>query len=564
VSTFTTEMFTAAPVLGKGLVTGEPHAPVRHTWAEVHCAARRMAGSLAQAGVRPGDSIAILAGEPVDIAPLIQAVWMRGASVTMLHQPTPRADLVVWLQNALTVLAMIGAHTVLVGPPFGPAAAVLIENGISVHAVEALSGGSPIEPFDGAEEDIAFLQLTSGSTGIPKAVAISHRNLDQTIRAMAAATKVDATTDVMVNWLPLFHDMGMIGFLVAPMAVGVEAVCITPTEFLTSPLVWPALITKYGGTMTAAPNFAYTVLARRLHHAADNAYDLSSLRFVLNGAEPIDITTVTTFLESAGRFGLKETAMVAGYGMAEATLAVSFTNPGDTITVDTVDTQAIETAARAMPSKGKDTRSFVKLGSPLPGIEFRVVDEDGSALQHRQIGELAIRGVAVTRSYVTPAGRQIALDADGWLATGDLGYRTETGEIVVCGRKKDMIIVAGRNIFPTDIERVAGRVDGVRPGNAVAVRLTSPAQRESFAVAVESYAHNDSRETRRIMNEVSRAVFAEIGVSPRLVVVTRPGALPKTPSGKLRRSETYSIIEAELEELDRSLDRTGARIELSA
>ncbi len=266
----------------------------------------------------------------------------------MLHQPTPRADLVVWLQDTLTVLAMIGADTVLVGEPFGPAAAVLIENGISVHPVAALSEGSPVEPVDSAEEDIALLQLTSGSTGIPKAVAISHRNLDQTIRAMAEAAKVvDPTTEVMVNWLPLFHDMGLIGFLVAPMAVGVESVCITPTEFLKSPLLWPALITKYGGTMTAAPNFAYTVLARRLNHAADDAYDLSSLRFVLNGAEPIDNTTITTFLESAGRFGLKETALIAAYGMAEATLAVSFTNPGDTISVDSVDTQAIETAARA-------------------------------------------------------------------------------------------------------------------------------------------------------------------------------------------------------------------------
>jgi fatty-acyl-CoA synthase len=564
VSAFTTEMFTAAPVFGKGMVTGEPHAPVRHTWAEVHCTASRMAGSLAKAGVGPGDSVAILAGEPVDIAPLIQAVWMRGGSVTMLHQPTPRTDLAIWVENTLTILAMIGARTVLVDARFGPAAAVLVENGISVHAVEALADGSPIAPYDSGEEDIAFLQLTSGSTGIPKAVAISHRNLDETIRTMAAAAKADPTTDVMVTWLPLFHDMGMIGFLVAPMRLGIEAICITPMEFLRSPLLWPALITKYRGTMTAAPNFAYEVLARRLHHAADDAYDLSSLRFVLNGAEPIDSTTITTFLESAGRFGLKETALVAAYGMAEATLAVSFTNPGETITIDTVDTHGVETAGWARASRGKNTRSFVKLGAPLPGIELRVVGEDGSVRRHRQIGEFAIRGVAVTRRYVTLAGSQSALDADGWLATGDLGYLTETGEIVVCGRKKDMIIVAGRNICPTDIERAAGRVDGVRSGNAVAVRLTSPEQRESFAVAVESHAHDNSQEKGRIMNEVSKAVFAEIGVSPRLVAVTGPGTLPKTPSGKLRRSATYSIIEAELEELDRSLALTGSRIERSA
>ena len=219
---------------------------------------------------------------------------------------------------------------------------------------------------------------------------------------MAAVTKIDPTTDVIVNWLPLFHDMGMIGFLVGPMAVGVEAVCITPTEFLTSPLLWPALITKYGGTMTGAPDFAYALLARRLHHAPDDAYDLSSLRFVLNGAEPIDASTIATFLRAAGRFGLRQTALVAAYGMAEATLAVSSTIPGDTITVDTVDTEVIETSALAQPGEGNDTRSFVKLGFPLPGIELRVVDEDGSILEHRRIGELKIRGAAVTRRYSPP------------------------------------------------------------------------------------------------------------------------------------------------------------------
>ena len=168
-SAFTTEMFTAAiRFSARGLVTGEPHAPVRHTWAEVHCTASRMAGSLAKAGVGPGDSVAILAGEPVDIAPLIQAVWMRGGSVTMLHQPTPRTDLAIWVQNTLTVLAMIGAHTVLVGAPFGPAAAVLIENGISVHAVEALSDGNPIEPYDSAEETSPSCNSPPGRPGSRK------------------------------------------------------------------------------------------------------------------------------------------------------------------------------------------------------------------------------------------------------------------------------------------------------------------------------------------------------------------------------------------------------------
>jgi len=545
-SKFTDEVFGAARASDKGLVTGEPREPLRRTWSEIHDIARRMAGSLASAGVNPGDAVGLLIGEPASIAPVIQAVWMRGASVTMLHQPGPRADLRAWAEDTFAVIQMVGAKVVVVGDLFSPTIPFFEAQGIHPASAETLADNAPIEPVECGEDDIAFLQLTSGSTGIPKAVAISHGNLHANSTAMLSASKLDPQIDVAVSWLPLYHDMGMIGFMVLPMQVGMEAVCATPAEFLRSPRVWPMLISKYRGTMTAGPNFAYALLARHLRAASDGQFDLSSLRFALSGAEPIDHATVEGLLASGARFGLGRTALVGAYGMAEATLGISFSEAGEGMRFDAVDQAAIELKSHAAISTDGPARHLALLGKPLPGMEIMVGDTVSAAAKPRMVGEIKIRGGAVSRYYLTPDGRQPLFGDDGWFRTGDMGYVTDAGDVVVCGRLKDMIIVAGRNIFPGDIERAACRVEGVRPGNAVAVALSGSGIREEFAVVVESDDSADTEASGRIKHEVANAVYAAFGVSPRLVSVVAPRTLPKTPSGKPRRSATISIVETEL------------------
>jgi fatty-acyl-CoA synthase len=550
VSKFTDQVFNVAPTFGKGLITGEPHAAMRRSWADIHLIAQRIAGSLAKAGVVHGTRVAILVGDPADIAPLVQAIWLRAGTVIILHQPTARADRAMWVGDTAAVLEMIGARIVVVGEPFAPVMMpILRERGLCVLNVKSLGNAQAIEEIGSLEEDIALLQLTSGSTGVPKAVAVTHANLKAHCAAATSEVELSPSRDVMINWLPLFHDMGFVGFMISSMWAGVEAVCVTPSDFLKQPLLWPMLITKYRGTFTAGPNFAYSLLSRRLAQAPDGEFDLSTLRVALNGAEPVDIDTISEFLDAGRRFGLQETALTAGYGMAEATAAVSFTRLREPIAVDTVDMQDLELKKLASPAAGNGSRALVRLGPPLYGTEVRVVDEALRALPARSVGEIEIRGESVAQKYVTTVGECPALGVDGWLATGDLGYLTETNEVVVCGRKKDMIIVSGRNISPTDIERVATRVDGIRPGNAVAVRLSSPGRREEFAVAVETHAYDDPAEAARIRREVSNLVYDEIGVGPRVVVVTRRGTLPKTPSGKLRRSEALALVERELDVL---------------
>ena len=228
--------------------------------------------------------------------------------------------------------------------------------------------------------------------------------------------------------------------------------------------------------------------------------------------------------------------------MAETTVAVSFSDCGAGLVVDEVDADLLAVLHRAVPaSKGK-TRRLATLGRPLKGLEARVVDEDGNILPARGVGVLQVRGESVTLGYETVAGFVAAQDDRGWYDTGDLGYLTEAGHVVVCGRVKDVIIMAGRNIYPTDIERAAARVSGVRPGSAVAVRLDAGHPRETFAVAVESNHWQEPAEVRRIEQEVAHEVVAEVDVRPRNVVVLEPGSIPKTPSGKLRRAHTLALV----------------------
>ena len=542
-SRFTDTMYRNACSSTNGMVTGEPHHPVRHTWGEVHEKARRAAGGLAAAGVGHGEAVGVLAGAPVEIAPTAQGVWMRGATVTMLHQPTPRTDLLLWAEDTTTVIDMIDARVVIVSDPFMAAVPVLENAGIRVVTVEQLLAGDPTDPVETGEDDLAMMQLTSGSTGSPKAVQITHRNLVSNAEAMFVGAQYNVDTDVIVSWLPLFHDMGMTGFLTVPMYFGAELVKITPMDFLRDTLLWARLIDKYKGTMTAAPNFAYALFAKRLRKQAQpGQFDLSTLRWALSGAEPVEPADVEDLCEAGAPFGLKPDAILPAYGMAETTVAVSFSECGAGLVVDEVDADLLAVLRRAVPAAKGNTTRLATLGPLLDGLEARVVDEVGNLVPTRGVGVIELRGEPLTPGYITVGGFVPTQDEQGWYDTGDLGYLTENGHIVVCGRVKDVIIMAGRSIYPTDVERAAGRVEGVRPGCAVALRLDAGHSRESFAVAVESNAFEDPAQVRRIKHQVAHEVVAEVDMRPRNVVVLGPGTIPKTPSGKLRRAHSVSLV----------------------
>jgi fatty-acyl-CoA synthase len=541
-SVFTRAVLDAAASSSGCLTAGTVLDPERLTWLDVHEAAKRMGTGLAARGVGPGGSVAVLATDAADVAPLAQAVWLRGAALTMLQLPTPRSDLAVWLADTVRAIRLVKADLIVVDDRF--ATMQFAAGEMAVATVASLRANDPAEfDTDPDESDIALRQLTSGSTGMPKAVQISHANLNASAIALSEGVDLDVEKDVLVSWLPLSHDMGMIAFVCVPMQLGLEIVVVSPEEFLRRPISWAELISKHRGTITSGPNFAYSVLARVMEGADPDALDLSSLRVAVNGAEPIDHRDIAKFVAAGERFGVGPSVMMPAYGLAEATLVVSLGAPRTPAVIDEVSRRAVAEAHLAQPAgvnhDPTDLRHVVCLGLPVTGMQVRVTG-GGMTLPPRAIGAIELRGPTVATSYLTSTGVVSLAREDGWFDTGDLGYLDERMRLHVCGRSKDVIVLAGRNLYPHDIERAAETVDGVRKGCVIAVRIDD--DREGFAVLAEVRNADDEESRQRLSREIGVQVSRQVGHLPRQVLVFPSGTLPKTPSGKLRRNSARALL----------------------
>jgi fatty-acyl-CoA synthase len=327
--------------------------------------------------------------------------------------------------------------------------------------------------------------------------------------------------------------MGLIGMLTTPMVTGFDLAIAPPQDFLAAPADWMRWMSEYRATLACGPNFAYALAARALRRVDD--LDLSQWRLALNGAEPIDPGAVEAFLETGAKHGLKASAAFCVYGMAEATLAISFPEPGSGMSIDTVDRTTLEHERYAAEAtRPEDARRLALLGRPLRGLEVRVCDPDtGAPRSDREVGELELRGNSVTPGYWQRDDVTRATFRDDWLRTGDLGYLVD-GQVVVCGRIKDVIIVGGRNVFPEEIERACASVEGVRPGNVIAFGTDTRRGKEGIVVVAETRADSDA--PLRVRDEVVDQVCDVVGIPPHEVILVQAGSLPKTSSGKLQRS----------------------------
>jgi fatty-acyl-CoA synthase len=521
-------------------VTGDTDSAAYSTepveWARIHDDARAMAAELQARGVEPGHSVSVIGPTSRDLVTAIQAVWLAGGCLVMLPLPMRMGSIEEFVEQTRARISNAESRIVIADgqllafmtpEPTDPPMITLDE----LRAAVATRGSDAYLRVPDDPNALAILQFTSGSTADPKGVMLPQRCVTANIDAIDEALVIDYDLDRAASWLPLYHDMGLIGMLTIPMTTGTDLVLAGPQDFLAAPARWAQWISDFHCSITAGPNFSYALSARAMRRGGD--LDLSQWRVALNGAEPIEPSAVEDWLAAGARHGLRVGTAFCAYGMAESTVGVTFPEPGKGMFVDAVDARVLETDRYAAPldHSAPGARRLPCLGRAIRGLELRVVDpETGVPLRDREAGELEVRGTSVTPGYFRNERATAEVFHDDWLRTGDLGYLFD-GELVICGRLKDVIIVGGRNVFPEDIERAAAGVEGVRAGNVIAFGSPGRRGRESVVVVAETRADDATT----VRDAVAASVTDAVGVAAEVVLV-RPGSLPKTSSGKLQRS----------------------------
>jgi fatty-acyl-CoA synthase len=534
-----TQRFEAA-AQGTGEVTfvsGDDH--VTAPWSEVHDDAKRVAVALQARGIGPGKHVAILGPTTRELVTTMHAVWLTGGTMVCLPLPMRLASIEEFVNQTRSRVTKADAALLVVDSQLADfiTDAPGDPDRVDLDALMADAANRSSSDWVRPEQDpdsLAIIQFTSGSTSEPKGVMLPHHTILANLDAAASIGGLRLDSDVFISWLPLYHDMGLVGLLLLPMTHGARLVLGAPQDFTARPSRWMQWIHDYDGTVTAGPNFAYALAARGLRRAKETL-DLSSLRIALNGAEPVDPASVRALLEAGERHGMQPSSVFPAFGMAEVAIAGTFPPVGRGLRTDPVDLRLLETERRAVPAEpdAEGTREFVCLGVPVPGLEIQVVDPgSGEPVGEREVGELEIRGTSVTPGYYRNPEATEELFRNGWMRTGDLAYLIDGGELVLCGRIKDVIIVGGRNIFPEDVERAVAEVDGVRPGNVIAFGTEGRRGQEAMIVVAETKGDPSDDMTRNI-KEAARAVS---GLPPSDVVLVPAGTLPKTSSGKLQRS----------------------------
>ncbi len=505
--------------------------------------ARALAGGLRDAGVRKGDTVALMLPTGYDFLRSFQGILIAGAVPVPIYPPARLDRLDEYARRQSAILADAGVRILITIRKAMPIATLLRGSVASLTrattAEDLIGVGATWEHPEGSGDDPAFIQYTSGSTGHPKGVLLTHANLMANIRAIGAGLEA-RPTDVGVSWLPLYHDMGLIGSWLFCMAGGLPIALLSPLAFLSRPERWLWTFHERRGSLSAAPNFAYELCARRIADAAIEGLDLSSWRCALNGAEPVNPETLERFAKRFAPYGFRRESFMPVYGLAENSVGLCFPPVGRGPRIDRVARAPFTDAHRALAAPEDETAPlrFVSVGTALPEHEVRILDEVGAVVAERTVGRLVFRGPSMTAGYFKNPEATAAMTApDGFLDSGDLAYVVE-GEVYVTGRRKDLIIKAGRNLVPQEIEEIASSVEGIRKGCVVAFGAPSETLGTESLVVVAETRREDAAGRDALATLVTERVADAVGAPPDAVVLVAPGAVPKTSSGKIRRQET--------------------------
>lgn len=509
--------------------------------------ARRVATGLRQAGVTAGDRVAIMLPTEADFLYAFFGALYAGGVPVPLYPPVRMSHIEEHLRRQTGILKNAGA-TVFITLPAGLRLATLIKPLVPtlrlVTTLDSVRSDQPATQAPVKGNDPAVIQYTSGSTGDPKGVVLSHANILANIRAMGTAMSV-GPDDVFVSWLPLYHDMGLIGAWLGSLYFGTPIAMMSPLQFIVRPESWFWAIHRYRGTVTAAPNFAFELCLQSIDDATIEGVDLSSLRLAVCGAEPVSPSTLRRFSVKFAQYGFDTNALAPSYGLAENTVGLTCPPPGRGMVVDRIDRSVLDRDGKAVPASPTDENAveIVACGRPLPGHQVRILDATGREAPDRQEGSLQFRGPSATQGYLNSDAQTRALFDGYWLNTGDLGYFAD-GDVFITGRDKDLIIRAGRNIHPHEIEDLIGDIDEVRKGGVVVFGSTEKSSgTERIVIAAETDV-TDTAALESLRRRISTAANDILGMPPDTIVFFAPESIPKTPSGKIRRAETRELFES--------------------
>ncbi|RME21028.1 MAG: fatty acyl-AMP ligase [Deltaproteobacteria bacterium] len=515
-----------------------------YTFPEIERATAERVAGLQAMGLRKGDRVGIVIVEPEQFVLTFLAALRAGIVPVPLYPPLSLGNLDAYAARTSRILDSAGARLLVVSSRlqnllWGQVDAVpSLERLVKAEDLPTRDA-TPYYP-DITPDDLAFLQYTSGSTSDPKGVMVTHRNLVANATGIMNHMDMHPDRDKGVSWLPLYHDMGLIGFVISPILWGVPIVFIPTLRFIKRPTSWLQTMHDHRATVSFAPNFAYALVARKARPAELDSWDLSCVKAFGCGAEPINPDTMRAFSEvMSTRCGMPRNAVLSAYGMAEATLAISLKPLQDVLRTHRVDAEIFQAEGRVTTldeGAAGPTFEHVSCGVTFPGHEVVVMNEAGEILPEGMEGELCVRGPSVTPGYFQNPEATAEAFRDGWLHTGDLGYLLD-GEVYVTGRIKDLIILNGRNIHPQSIEWVAAQVDGVRKGNVVAFSRPGTASEELVVVCESREARTDEARAE-LARKVRVAIQKELSITAADVVIVDQGMLPKTSSGKLQRRKT--------------------------
>ena len=496
------------------------------------------AAGLAAAGLMPGHTVAIMLPTSKEYLFTFYGTLLAGGIPVPLYPPARLTTIEDHLTRHVGILKSCGAALMVTIPEAKPIAWLLRAQVESLRAVMVpadFSSDSSFIPVKATSGQIGFLQYTSGSTGQPKGVVLTHANLLANVRAMGKAART-TSADVFVSWLPLYHDMGLIGGCFATMYLSFPVVLMSPLAFLARPSQWLRAIHRHGGTISGGPNFCYELCLRRIPEHELEGLDLSSWRFAFNGAEPVSPETMTAFTEKFARWGFRKNAMSPVYGLAECSVGLAFTPPGEPWQVDLLDREQFSSSGEAVPAREGDPAPLkvVACGRAIPDHELRVVDGAGLELQDRVEGALQFRGPSATGGYYRNPETTKALFDGEWLNTGDRAYLAD-GMLYLTGREKDIIIRGGRNISPYELEEAVGDIQGVRRGCVAVFGSMDTASGTERIVVLAETRQMDAASRETIRQRINDLALNLIGSPVDDIVLAPPHTVPKTSSGKIRR-----------------------------